>query len=115
VKIPKSTVQQRKSWTLIRDELMPFVFFCSQCGSVLYEDPSPVLQDGSYKSPTYFERILNETGINCPSCGHELHIPPSSIEIMVPTKDEDTIKNKSNKSLDHANHRKLLDFESKSF
>jgi DNA-directed RNA polymerase subunit RPC12/RpoP len=84
---------------------MPFVFFCSQCGTVLYEDPSPMLQDGSYKSPTYLESILTKTGINCPTCGHELHVPPSSIEVFAPATDRHHKKNETKKP-ENANHKK---------
>jgi DNA-directed RNA polymerase subunit RPC12/RpoP len=98
MRVQKGTAQQQKACISIRDELMPFVFFCSRCGSVLYEDPSPMLQDGSYKSPSYFERILNETGINCPACGHELHIPPTSIEVFAPTTDRYHKKTRNKKN-----------------
>jgi DNA-directed RNA polymerase subunit RPC12/RpoP len=71
---------------------MPFIFNCSRCRSILYEDLSPILQNGCYKSPTYLESILMKLGDKCPSCGHRLQIPPSKIEIFAPTKEDDSLK-----------------------
>jgi DNA-directed RNA polymerase subunit RPC12/RpoP len=61
---------------------MVFVFLCSKCGSVLYEDPRPLLRDDSYKHQTYLERVLEKIGSRCPRCGHRLRIPPLRIEVF---------------------------------
>jgi hypothetical protein len=98
---------------------MPFIFLCSQCGSVLYKDPSPLLQDGSYKSPTYFETVLMKLGHKCPSCGHELHVPPSRIEIFAPkeknhvlkTRRETIEKRQTPKDVSQATTKKQRSFE----
>ena len=63
---------------------MPFIFRCGRCGSTLHEDPNPVLDIGSYKRQTYLETVLTRLGGKCPSCGHELHIPPLEIEVSAP-------------------------------
>ena len=77
-------------WT---HESMPFIFICSQCRSILYEDPSPLLQNGSYKSPTYFESVLTRLGDKCPLCGHELALTPSKIEVFA-LRSEDNVSKK---------------------
>jgi hypothetical protein len=77
-------------WT---HESMPFIFICSQCRSILYEDPSPLLQNGSYKSPTYFENVLTRLGDKCHQCGHELALTPSKIEVFA-LRSEDNISKK---------------------
>jgi DNA-directed RNA polymerase subunit RPC12/RpoP len=70
---------------------MPFIFHCSQCGSILYRDPKPLLSDGSYKSPLYLEGIIKKLSGKCPSCGHKLQIPPSKIEIFAPRNENDVL------------------------
>jgi len=71
---------------------MPFIFHCSQCGSILYEDPKPLLSDGSYKSPLYLEGIIKKLSGKCSSCGHKLQIPPSEIEIFAPGNENNVLK-----------------------
>jgi hypothetical protein len=91
---------------------MPFIFSCSQCGRILYEDPSPLLQGGYYKSPTYFERVLMKLGPNCPSCRHELHVPPSNIEIFAPTRGNGLIETRrKRKVFHHTKVRRQLAYE----
>ena len=51
---------------------MPFKFVCSQCGAVLYEDPSPNFNDGLNKRITYLENVLIRIGGKCSQCGHKL-------------------------------------------
>jgi DNA-directed RNA polymerase subunit RPC12/RpoP len=72
---------------------MPFIFHCSRCGSILYEDPKPLLSDGSYKSPPYLESILRKLSGKCPFCGHKLQTIPSRIEIFAP-RNEKTLQRK---------------------
>lgn len=101
---PDLTITNNTSETLPRQlaltlgrKNMPFIFSCSQCGSIIYEDPSPLLQDGSYKSPTYFENIQRKLGTNCTSCGHKLQFPPLDIKVFVPTTEKRTAKKRSHK------------------
>jgi hypothetical protein len=93
---------------------MPFIFSCSQCGHVLYEDPNPLLQYGFYKSPTYLERVLIKLGITCPSCGHQLHVPPLRIEILAPTNGNSAIeKPRKRKVPHHTKSRRWLSLENR--
>ncbi|MGD0496409.1 MAG: hypothetical protein ABSB28_10320 [Candidatus Bathyarchaeia archaeon] len=63
---------------------MPFIFYCSQCGSLLYEDSKPLLQDGTYRRQTYLQSVVLKIGGKCPNCGRKLHIPPSKVEVLAP-------------------------------
>ena len=60
---------------------MPFVFHCSKCGSILYEDPKPVLHDGTYRRETYLENVIAKIGGKCLYCGHKLNVLPVKIEV----------------------------------
>lgn len=63
---------------------MPFVFHCGRCGSVLFEDPKPVLKDGTYRRETYLENVVMKIGGSCPYCGRGLQVLPLKIEVLVP-------------------------------
>jgi hypothetical protein len=63
---------------------MPFVFHCNKCGSILYEDPKPVLHDGTYRRETYLEKVIVKIGGKCPHCGRKLNALPIKIEVSIP-------------------------------
>ncbi|MGB8780094.1 MAG: hypothetical protein WCD81_05530 [Candidatus Bathyarchaeia archaeon] len=63
---------------------MPFIFYCGRCGSLLYEDLKPVLQDGTYRRQTYLQSVVLKIGGKCPNCGRKLLIPPSKVEVLAP-------------------------------
>ena len=52
---------------------MPFVFSCSECGQILYEDASP----------KNLGRVIEKLGSSCPSCGHKLHLPPVAVTVKI--------------------------------
>jgi hypothetical protein len=50
----------------------------------LYEDPKPVLHDGTYRRETYLENVIAKIGGECLYCGHKLNVIPVKIEVSAP-------------------------------
>jgi len=63
---------------------MTFIFHCHGCGSILYEDSTPVLKDGTYKKETYVESVISKVGGKCPYCRCELNSIPLEIDVIAP-------------------------------
>jgi hypothetical protein len=51
---------------------------------VVFEDPKPVLKDGTYRRETYLESVVMKIGGSCPYCGRSLRVLPLKIEVLVP-------------------------------
>jgi hypothetical protein len=69
---------------------MTFTFYCHGCGSLLYEDPKPVLYDGTYRKETYLQSVISKIGGKCPHCKRRLsHIP---LEIKVVASESLTVR-----------------------
>jgi hypothetical protein len=51
---------------------------------VLFVDPKPVLQDGTYRRETYLENVVMKIGGSCPCCGRKLQVLPLRIDVVVP-------------------------------
>ncbi|MDI6847980.1 MAG: hypothetical protein QMD23_07650 [Candidatus Bathyarchaeia archaeon] len=60
---------------------MPFRFVCSECGAVLYEDPSPNFNDELNKHLTYIENVIIRIGGKCSQCGRKLTRFPVHVEV----------------------------------
>jgi hypothetical protein len=75
-------LEELVSITKIGVPTMTFVFYCHGCGSLLYEDPKPVLYDGTYRKETYVQSVILKIGGECPRCRRRLCSIPLEINVV---------------------------------